>query len=230
MNRQKITQLTNYYKFYIVKRLLHKNFLKNGKNYIKGLILDLGAGLSPFQKYIKNGRFISIDYNIDVNPAIVGSATCLPFKSNSFDSIICTDVLEHLEEPNICIKEMKRVLKVNGYIYITVPMLWCLHYEPKDFYRFTRYGITYLLKKEGFYIEKVSPVGKVFSFLAARFCEKIYNIVNKIIFFLPKQKRFLLTIPLTFPLSFLLYNFTSFLDNLNKRDVYSWCVIAKKDK
>lgn len=228
MDRKEISRLVNYYKFYIVKRLLHKSFKKNGKEYIKGLILDVGSGLSPFQKYVKNGRFITLDYTMDVNPTLVGLATYLPFKSNSFDSIICTDVLEHLEEPSSCIKEMRRVLKVSGYIYITVPMLWCLHYEPYDFYRFTKYGLTYLLKKENLHIVRVEPIGKIFSYAAARFCEKLYNIVNKTIFFLPKQWRFVVVIPLTLPFSFLLCNFTSLFDKMNKRDIFSWCVIAQK--
>lgn len=228
MDKQRILQLSNYYKFYIVKKLHHKNFIKFGEKYIKGLILDVGSGYSPFKKYIKNGNVISVDSNSDVNPDIVGSIYSLPFKDNTFDGIICTDVLEHLEDPVIGVKEMKRVLKVNGYIYITVPMLWCLHYEPKDFFRFTKYGITYILEKEGFKIEKVIPVGKIFSYLAARICEKFYNMINKIIFFLPKQNRFIVTIPVVLPFLFFLYYLTLLLDKLNKRDVYSWCVIARK--
>jgi ubiquinone/menaquinone biosynthesis C-methylase UbiE len=228
MNRQNTAQVINYYKFYIVKRLLHRSFKKNGREYIKGLVLDVGAGLSPFQKYIQNGKIITLDSTNRVNPSVVGAATFLPFKSNSFDSIMCTDVLEHIEEPGLCIREIQRVLKIGGYLYITVPMLWCLHYEPRDFYRFTKYGITYLLEKEGLTIVKVEPIGKIFSYGAARFCEKLYNIVNKIIFFLPKQLRFMFVIPLLLPILLPLYGITVSLDTFNKRDVYSWCVIAKK--
>lgn len=228
MDDRTIFRIVNYYKFYIAKRLLHLSFKRNGKAYIEGLILDVGGGLSPFQKYVKDGRFITIDYNSHVNPTIIGAAACLPFKSNSFDSVLCTEVLEHVEEPGVCIKEMKRVLKDKGYMYITVPMIWCLHYEPYDFYRFTKYGITYLLNRERFNIVRVEPIGKFFSYAMTRLCEKLYNTVNKAIFFLPKRWQFIIVIPITFPLSFFLYILASLLDKLNKRDVYSWCVIAQK--
>ena len=229
MDKKTISRWLNYNKFYIGKRLFNNIFKKLGKKYIKGLILDVGAGLSPFEKYIINGKFITLEYTIKDKPIVVGSAMNLPFKIETFDSIICTEVLEHLEEPGDCVKEIKRVLKKGGHLYLTAPMIWCLHYEPRDFYRFTNHGLVYLLSKENFKIVEVKPIGGIFSFIGMRLCEKFFNIVNKSIFFLPKNWRFIFVIPITFPVSFIIYNIVSILDKMGKRDVFSWCVIAVKE-
>ena len=53
-----------------------------------------------------------------------GSAYELPFKDNSFDLIVCSEVLEHLHEYNDAIKEMKRVLKPGGKFFASVPASW----------------------------------------------------------------------------------------------------------
>ncbi len=131
----------------------------------KKQILDIGGGLRIDET--KNNRkdlsrdwilpFIKqegIHYQIldkvaEYNPDIVGDIHDLPFGDNTLDAIICIAVLEHVEEPWRAIQEMYRVLKPGGYCFIYVPFLF--YYHPmkgyyKDFYRFTKDGLTYLLR------------------------------------------------------------------------------------
>jgi ubiquinone/menaquinone biosynthesis C-methylase UbiE len=54
----------------------------------------------------------------------IGSAYSLPFESDSFDLIVCSEVLEHLHEYNDAIKEIHRVLKPGGKFYASVPASW----------------------------------------------------------------------------------------------------------
>lgn len=128
----------------------------------KKTVIDIGGGLRVDPKrnnrasdkkwaleLVKNVDYKILDKVPDYHPDIVGDIHNLPFADNSVDSIICIDVLEHVEEPHKAAKEMYRVLKPGGYCYIHVPFLF--YYHPmkgyyKDFFRFTRDGLEYMLR------------------------------------------------------------------------------------
>lgn len=96
-----------------------------------GVLLDLGAGreslLPPTTNVVKldvvkpagvRGRFVQ------------GSATRLPFRSASFDGVGLFDVLEHLDEPVACLREVSRVMRPGAAAFVTVPAhewLWSSH-------------------------------------------------------------------------------------------------------
>jgi ubiquinone/menaquinone biosynthesis C-methylase UbiE len=78
--------------------------------------LKIGLELSPKLARIAKSRGIEI---------VIGDAESLPFVTNAFEAAICTDVLEHLNEPQKALKEMARVLKPHGKALITTPNpLW----------------------------------------------------------------------------------------------------------
>jgi SAM-dependent methyltransferase len=89
---------------------------------------------------------------------IFGSAYDLPVEGRSFDSAICTAVLEHLEEPERALRECARVLKPGAYAIYSVPFIWHLHEEPRDFYRYSKHGLTYLFEKTGFNIIRLDAL------------------------------------------------------------------------
>lgn len=89
---------------------------------------------------------------------LIGTAYDVPADNASFDCILSTAVLEHLEDPLRALKEAYRVLKPGGYVLYTAPLFWHLHEEPRDFYRFTRYGLEYLFDESGFRIEKLEAL------------------------------------------------------------------------
>ncbi|MFQ5843761.1 MAG: class I SAM-dependent methyltransferase, partial [Planctomycetota bacterium] len=66
------------------------------------------------------------------------------------DCVLCTAVMEHLEEPEAALRECHRVLEEGGVALYSAPLIWHLHEEPRDFYRYTRYGLRYLFQKAGF--------------------------------------------------------------------------------
>lgn len=133
-----------------------KIFQKNGE------IIDIGGGLRIDPKrnnrgmhnlwlmdMAKNADYKILDKIADYNPNIVGDIHNLPFEDNSIDSILCISVLEHVEEPSKAVKEIYRSLKPGGYCFIQVPFIY--YYHPmagyyKDYYRFTRDGLEYLLR------------------------------------------------------------------------------------
>jgi ubiquinone/menaquinone biosynthesis C-methylase UbiE len=111
------------------------------------VILDIGCGSeSVIQEYDKK---IEIDILPQNKPNVVGNAINIPLKNLSVHHICCSWVYEHIEEPIRSLEEFNRILKPNGYIYLTTNFAWHLHEEPRDFYRFTKYGLRYLFNSYG---------------------------------------------------------------------------------
>lgn len=122
-------------------------------NFQSGVLLDVGCGNKPYRAWFSNvNAYIGTDVTVVGNSEVdvVSSSLHLPFASQSFDFVICTQVIEHVEEPSQVMLEINRVLKNGGLLMLSAPMYWRLHEEPYDFYRYTKHGLSYLLKKNGF--------------------------------------------------------------------------------
>ena len=141
-----------------------RHIRKNASIFFSGRLLDIGCGSKAKQLLI--GEFVKTYVGLDQldcrhdqsNIDVFGSAYHLAFKNDSFDDIICTAVLEHLEEPESALREAHRVLRPGGFAIYTIPFFWHLHEEPRDFYRYSKYGITYLFEKCGFEIVELMPL------------------------------------------------------------------------
>ncbi len=134
-----------------------------------GRVLDIGAERQPFRPYLPaNAAYIALDVVPALGLHVVGNTLALPFAANTFDGIVCTEVLEHVPEPEQALREIARVLRPGGRVYVTVPMTWGLHYVPHDYYRFTRYGMSHLLTKAGLEVEAVVQIGGLFTTGLAR--------------------------------------------------------------
>jgi SAM-dependent methyltransferase len=127
-----------------------RDAVKKYADKIKGITLDIGAGNSPYRSFFKNSeKYIRIDkFDYGTKPDIIADATKLPFKNNSADSVVCFQVLEHLQNPQKAVDEMYRVLKKNGVCLATTHMATVLHGEPYDYFRFTKYGLKDVLFKK----------------------------------------------------------------------------------
>lgn len=90
----------------------------------------------------------------------------IPIKSGYIDSVICTQVFEHVFEPEIFLNEINRVLKKNGHLLLTLPFVWDKHKKPYDYSRYSSFGIKYLLEKKGFKIIQQYKTTKDFSLIA----------------------------------------------------------------
>lgn len=129
-----------------MKKLTRRNlekFLEKYKTDKK--VLDIGSGGSSYGRFFPNR--LTVDIDPDRNPEIVADAHTLPFEDNSFEVILCTEVLEHVRNPQQVINEFKRVLKPEGQVILTTRFIYPLHDIPNDFWRFTRYGLEELFKE-----------------------------------------------------------------------------------
>jgi|SRR3989344_204830 len=130
-------------------------------------ILDAGAGPCPYKTFFSHCAYEATDF---VDPHNILDFTCsldkIPKRSNSYDAILCTEVLEHVEEPQKVMNELRRILKKSGKLFITVPQGWMLHQEPYNYFYYTKYGLASLLNKSGFRKFKIKPMGGYFRYLA----------------------------------------------------------------
>lgn len=126
-------------------------------------VLDAGAGdcryRSLFEQHqyqaadfaeVKGKRYGELDYVCDLSE--------LPVPDGCFDAVICTQVLAHLPEPKKSLNEIHRVLKRGGKLWLTCPLSFQENEQPYDFYRYTRFGLRYLMEEAGFVVERLDPV------------------------------------------------------------------------
>jgi SAM-dependent methyltransferase len=131
--------------------------------YAKGNFLDLGCGNKPYEGLYK--PVTSTQTGCDVMQSdknrvdVICPATSLAFPGNYFDSILCTQVLEHVYEHDKMMSEIYRVLKPGGTIILTVPFAWELHEEPYDFFRYTKHALQQLFEHTGFTVDYIKPNG-----------------------------------------------------------------------
>lgn len=138
---------------YLAENALMRD-LKPYLHQLQGNIFDLGCGNRPYQPLLSGAQsYVAYDLDpVHSLPDIVGVSDRLPFADRSFDAVLCTQVLEHVPEPLSTLQEIQRIMRPNGTLLLSAPQAWRIHEKPYDFYRYTLYGLEYLLKKSGFQI------------------------------------------------------------------------------
>ncbi|MGH9558295.1 MAG: class I SAM-dependent methyltransferase, partial [Bryobacteraceae bacterium] len=137
-------------------------------------VLDAGAGEGNYKQYLTKQRYCGIDLAIGDKTwdysclDVAGDLARLPFRDGSFDACINIVTLEHVREPARVICELARALAPGGRLLLIAPHEWEEHQQPHDYFRYTRYGLEYLLKQAGFVEISIEPVGGFFRLLSRR--------------------------------------------------------------
>jgi len=137
-------------------------------------VLDAGAGEGQYARLFACQRYCGVD--LAVGDAAwdysrldaLADLTALPFRSGAFDAALNIVTIEHLREPAYAMAELARVLTPGGRLLIAAPHEWEVHQVPHDYFRYTSYGLAYLLERAGFEIVEMRPVGGYFRLLARR--------------------------------------------------------------
>jgi SAM-dependent methyltransferase len=135
---------------------------------IRGVTLDLGAGTAKYKKFIvpHTSKYIAYDMFPGDNIDVVGDVLNVSLPSGTFDTIISTQVLEHVEKPWVMVAEISRLLKTGGICILSAPFIIPFHADPNDYFRYTKNGLTSMFKNEGFDIITCESYGRTFSVLS----------------------------------------------------------------
>lgn len=212
---------------YIIKRLQRRYLIEYGK-LMTGRVLDIGCGKKPFQRFLSSLEYVGMDNNSAVKPDVVGVIESIPFANQYFDNVLCNEVLEHIPEPKLGLQEIHRVLRSGGLAYVTVPMSWYLHYEPHDFYRYTKYGLEYLAISAGFKVVEIKRLGGLFSVLSQFWIDFLYFIILRLTFFLPAKIKTGIALLIIAPSSLLGYYTSLVLDKMDKKHALGWVAVFQK--
>jgi SAM-dependent methyltransferase len=115
-------------------------------------VLTIGAGGEVdelLKQYSQQQNFSVTSFDIDQKqqPDILGDICSFDFGERSFDVIVLSEVLEHVHSPHLAIQNIHRLLSAEGRLILTVPFILPIHERPHDYFRYTRYGLEFLLRE-----------------------------------------------------------------------------------
>lgn len=134
----------------LVRYFINRDF-EAFKPYIKGRVLEVGTG--ERNRYVPGSYTMDLDLNETCD--LFGNAESLPFRDESFQTVLCLEVLEHAENPRLLVQELHRVLAPGGYMLLTTR--FCFELHRYDLWRFTEDSLRLLftpftqidIKKQG---------------------------------------------------------------------------------
>lgn len=135
--------------------------------YARGDLLDLGCGTVPlyglYSRYVDSATCSDWEYAQSSNPHIDMFVDLndipLPIESSSFDTVLLSDVLEHVMSPWELIEEVARILRPGGTLLLNVPFYYLIHSSPYDFHRFTEFALRAMCERAHLDVIELSPTG-----------------------------------------------------------------------
>jgi SAM-dependent methyltransferase len=151
-------------------------------------VLDAGAGEGNYRKFFAKHRYCGLDLGVgdaawDYSRLdVVGDLARLPFPDGTFEAAINIVTLEHVTDPSRVVCELARTLVSGGRLLLIAPLEWEEHQTPHDYFRYTRYGLEFLLRKGGFTEIAIEPVGGFFRLLSRRMFNALQFFPGPLIF------------------------------------------------
>ncbi|NET34311.1 MAG: class I SAM-dependent methyltransferase [Cyanothece sp. SIO1E1] len=210
----------------LVHYIIQKELRRCASKYLSGSLVDIGCGTKPYEELLLPfvNEHIGVDhldsYHTTDKVDRPGTAYSLPLQDETMDCALCTSVLEHLEEPQEALIECRRVLKEGGVALYSIPFMWHLHEEPRDFYRYSKYGIQYLFDKTGFQIEELKALSGFWVTFGQLFVYNLYRL----------NRGPLRWFKIIDGLGLLLQGIAYVLDKMDKTEKWTWMylVVARK--
>jgi ubiquinone/menaquinone biosynthesis C-methylase UbiE len=145
-------------------------------------LIDIGAGEQPYRKFCTHLNYVAQDYpvfdSLDQNGLhsdswdykkidIKADVHSLPLPDDSYDAVLCTEVLEHIHSPIVALKEVCRILKPGGTLILTAPFCSLSHFSPHFYYSgFSENFYSKFLPENLVMIEEVTFNGGYFQYIA----------------------------------------------------------------
>ncbi len=151
-------------------------------------VYDIGCGEMPYQSLFKERGYVGVDtkdrnsFKYQSPSVLLFDGEKLPLSDGSVSHVLCTEVLEHVPNPEKFISEIQRVLKQGGTGLLTVPWAARYHYIPHDYFRFTPTALQRLF--EQFESIRIEARGSDWAVIY----HKLLAIVMRVIFSLKGRK------------------------------------------
>lgn len=152
----------------LMAELLVDAYVPAFETHARGRLLDLGCGRVPFyaayRGHVEDN--VCVDWPGSPHATLHVDQFCdlsqpLPFPDDAFDTLLSSDVIEHLPDAPLAFREMSRVLRPGGTLLLNSPFLYMLHEVPHDYCRHTRYSLERLCRSAGLRVERIDELGGI---------------------------------------------------------------------
>lgn len=163
-------QIEDTHFWYWAKRRLIRQLVRYSNHTSLPTLLDVGCGTGRLMADLSDcAKCIGVDASLRAVQlaeaknliAKLGTATKLPFPNQSFDFVVMSDVLEHIDDDTLALNEVFRVLNSTGHVIITVPahpLLYGTHDRALSHVRrYDKLELKKLINQAGFGIKKLTP-------------------------------------------------------------------------
>ena len=106
-------------------------------------VLDVGCGVKPYYPWFEPfvSDYIGVDIAGNPNAELEGTVEAIPVDDGSFDLVLCTQVLEHCDDPGQGVRELRRVVRDGGRVLLSTHGVQAYHPVPHDRWRWTHEGL-----------------------------------------------------------------------------------------
>jgi len=164
---------------------IHARNLRSGirqavDGYSSQLCVDIGCGEQPYRSLVETERYIGLDLPVSgreralKRPDVWYGGLILPLRDACADLVLCTEVIEHVPDPQLVVSEAARVLAPGGVLVLSAPQTWGLHEAPYDFFRYTEYGLRLLCERASLVVQAIWPLGGVWEMVTQRLVANLF--------------------------------------------------------
>jgi SAM-dependent methyltransferase len=136
------------------------------RNFARGVLADIGCGKMPYYGIYHDlvTQVLAIDWPNSEHENRHADILCdlnkeIPLPPVSVDTVVCTDVMEHIHNPQNLWNEIARILKPSGTAVISTPFLYWIHEVPHDYHRYTNFSLSRYAQEAGLTIVSLEAVG-----------------------------------------------------------------------
>lgn len=163
----------------LVADILARQYARCIGQYARGRLLDHGCGQSPLYGIYRDkcDEVVGVDWQASLHDVELADVYAdlneqLPFPDDHFDTILSTDVVEHLWNPIGVLRELARITRPGGHIILGTPFNYWIHEAPYDYFRWTSHALRKLGEDAGLEVVEQIACGDVNEVLADTLLKK----------------------------------------------------------
>jgi SAM-dependent methyltransferase len=148
---------------------------------LSGNLLDIGCGGKPYLNLFNVDSYVGLEFDTPESRLnnisdYYYDGKIFPFSNNSFDSVVCNQVLEHVEDPDYFLSEIYRILKPHGKLILSVPFIWEEHLKPTDYNRYSSFGLLHIFKMNKFHVVNIHKLNQGIDVIFQLICMYLRNL------------------------------------------------------